>query len=208
MKTLHYLAAALLSLSLTGCVSFNPAGPISETAQKASTTRQQAVMVDDVVVSDSSINAEVRKNLSSQFTAQLNKRIERGEYFREVISFPAKLGEQDALLKLEFSSLKGKRSPHPGYFPGAILTLTGWIWFNGPIYVDKYDLTGTLVFEDAHGKTLASSQKTLQLKQNTGLWDDDYFNLALGATQLNQLVEELLQDSLQQLPTAPQGSAQ
>jgi len=208
MKTLHYVAAALLGLSLTGCVSFNPAGPIGDPSQKASTPRQQAVMVDQVVVSDSSIDAEVRKNLGSQFTAQLNRRIERGEYFREVISFPATLGEQDALLKLEFSSLKGKRTPHPGYFPGAILTLTGWIWFNGPIYVDKYDLTGTLVFEDAHGKTLASSQKTLQLKQNTGLWDDDYFNLALGATQLNELVEELLQDSLQQLPSPPQGSAQ
>lgn len=203
MKTLHYLAAALLSLSLAGCVSFNPAGPISEPTQKASTPRQQAVMIDNVVVSDSSINAEVRKNLSSQFTAQLNKRLERGEYFREVISFPATLGEQDALLKLEFSSLKGKRTPHPGYFPGAILTLTGWIWFNGPIYVDKYDLTGTLSFEDAQGKTLASSQKTLRLNQNTGLWDDDYFNLTLGATQLNELVEQLLQDSLQQMANNP-----
>ncbi|MDG9925276.1 MULTISPECIES: hypothetical protein [unclassified Pseudomonas] len=208
MKTLHYVAAALLSLSLTGCVSFNPAGPIGEPAHKASTPRQQAVMVDEVVVSDSSIDAEVRKNLGSQFTAQLNKRIERGEYFREVISFPATLGEQDALLKLEFNSLKGKRTPHPGYFPGAILTLTGWIWFNGPIYVDKYDLTGTLTFEDAQGRTLASSQKTLQRKQNTGLWDDDYFNLALGATQLNELVEDLLQDSLQQLANQPQGRTQ
>lgn len=208
MKTLHYVAAALLSLSLTGCVSFNPAGPIGEPAQKASTPRQQAVMVDSVVVSDSSIDAEVRKNLGSQFTAQLNKRIERGEYFREVISFPATLGEQDALLKLEFNSLKGKRTPHPGYFPGAILTLTGWIWSNGPIYVDKYDLSGTLTFEDAQGRTLASSQKTLQLKQNTGLWDDDYFNLALGATQLNELVEDLLQDSLQQLANQPQGRTQ
>ena len=46
-------------------------------------------MVDDVVVSDSSIDAEVRKNFSSQSTARLNKRIERGEYFRAVISFPA-----------------------------------------------------------------------------------------------------------------------
>jgi len=136
MKTLHYVAAALLGLSLTGCVSFNPAGPIGDPSQKASTPRQQAVMVDQVVVSDSSIDAEVRKNLGSQFTAQLNRRIERGEYFREVISFPATLGEQDALLKLEFSSLKGKRTPHPGYFPGAILTLTGWIWFNGPIITD------------------------------------------------------------------------
>lgn len=200
MKTLHYLAAAALSLSLSGCVSFNPAGPISEPAQKASTSRAQAVMVDEVVVSDASIRADVQKNLGTQFTAQLQTRMQRGEYFREVISFPATLGEEDVLLKLEFSSLKGKRTPHPGYFPGALLTLTMWIWVNGPIYVDKYDLVGTLSFEDAQGKVLANSQKTLRLNQNTGLWDDDYYNLSLGATQLNQLVEQLLQDSLQQLP--------
>ena len=57
MKTLHYVAAALLSLSLTGCVSFNPAGPIGEPAQKASTPRLQAVMVDEVMFSDTSIDA-------------------------------------------------------------------------------------------------------------------------------------------------------
>ncbi len=103
------------------------------------------------------------------------------------------------LLKLNFSSLKGKRTPHPGYFPGALLTLTVWIWANGPIYVDKYDLVGELSFEDAQGKVLASSSKTLKLDQNTGFWDDDYYNMSLGAKQLNELVEQLLQDSYQQL---------
>lgn len=200
MKASLYLAAALLSLSLTGCVSFTPAGPISEPAQKASSSRQEAVLVDKVVVSDTSISEAVRGNLSSQFTEQLNKRMERGEYFREVISFPATLGEEDVLLKLEFSSLKGKRTTHPGYIPGALVTLTMWIWVNGPIYIDKYDLVGALSFEDAHGKVLASSQKTIRVNQNTGLWDDDYYNFSLGSTQLSQLVEQLVQDSLQQLP--------
>src|SRR5690606_15707210 len=148
----------------------------SEPAQKASASRQEAVLVDKVVVSDTSISEAVRGNLSSQFTEQLNKRMERGEYFREVISFPATLGEEDVLLKLEFSSLKGKRTTHPGYIPGALVTLTMWIWVNGPIYVDKYDLVGALSFEDAHGKVLASSQKTMRVNQNTGLWDDDYYN--------------------------------
>lgn len=203
MKAPLYLAAGLLSLNLTGCISFNPAGPISEPLQKANTSRPEAVMVDAVVVSDASINAAVRNNLSTQFTTQLNRRLERGEYFREVISFPATLGEQDVLLKLEFSSLKGKRTPHPGYFPGALLTLTMWIWVNGPIYVDKYDLVGTMSFEDSQGKVIASSQKIARFNQNTGLWDDDYFNLSLGSTQLNQLVEHLVQDSLQQLPRNP-----
>lgn len=200
MKAPLYLAAALLSLSLTGCVSFTPAGPISEPVQKASSSRQEAVLVDKVVVSDTSISEAVRGNLSTQFTEQLNKRMERGEYFREVISFPATLGEEDVLLKLEFSSLKGKRTPHPGYIPGALVTLTMWIWVNGPIYVDKYDLVGALSFEDAQGKVLASSQKTMRVNQNTGLWDDDYYNFSLGSTQLSQLVEQLVQDSLQQLP--------
>jgi len=37
------------------------------------------------------------------------------------------------------------------------------------------------------------------LNQNTGLWDYDYFNTSLGSRQLTQLVEQLLQDSTQQL---------
>jgi hypothetical protein len=199
MKTLHYLLAGLLSLTLTGCVSFTPAGPIGDPAEKAAITQPNAAMIDDVVISDSSIDADLRKNLSSQFTDQLSKRVERGEYFTQVISFPATLGEQDVALKFNFTSLKGKRTPHPAYFPGALVTLTMWIWVNGPIYVDKYDLSGELSIENSKGAVLASSRKEIKLNQNTGMWDDDYFNLSLGADQINQLVEQLLQDSTRQL---------
>ncbi|MFP6849174.1 MAG: hypothetical protein VCA57_10750 [Pseudomonas sp.] len=199
MKTLHYLAAALLSLSLTGCVSFIPAGPIGDPKQPASFTQPRAVMVDDVQITDNKVNENLRKTLSSQFTEQLNNRIERGEYFTNVISFPAKLGEQDVRLQLNLTSLKGKRTPHPAYFPGALLTLTVWIWVNGPIYVDKYDLAGDLSITDAQGKLLARSHQQVKLDQNTGLWDNDYFNMSLGSDQLNQLIEELLQDSTRQL---------
>lgn len=199
MKPLHYLVAALLSLSLTGCVSFTPAGPIGDPQQLASFTQPRAVMVEDTQISDSTVNENLRKTLSSQFTEQLSNRIERGDYFAKVISFPATLGEQDVTLKLNLTSLKGKRTPHPGYFPGALLTLTMWIWVNGPIYVDKYDLAGELTISDAQGKLLASSQKQVKLNQNTGLWDNDYFNMSLGSDQLNQLVEQLLQDSTHQL---------
>ncbi len=199
MKTLHYLLAGLLSLTLTGCVSFTPAGPIGDPEQKASITQPHAAMLDDVVISDSSIAADLRKNLSSQFTDQLSKRVEHGEYFEQVISFPATLGEQDVALKFNFTSLKGKRTPHPAYFPGALVTLTMWIWVNGPIYVDKYDVAGELSIENAKGAVLASSRKAIKLDQNTGLWDKDYLNMSLGSAQLNQLVEQLLQDSTRQL---------
>jgi|SRR3990167_21516 len=199
MKPLNYLVAGLLSLTLTGCVSFTPAGPIGDPEEKAAITQPHAAMIDDVVISDSSIEANLRNKLSSQFTDQLSKRVERGEYFKQVISFPATLGEQDVALKFNFTSLKGKRTPHPGYFPGALLTLTMWIWVNGPVYVDKYDVAGELTVENINGTVLASSRKEIKLNQNTGIWDNDYFNLSLGADQVNQLVEQLLQDSNRQL---------
>lgn len=199
MKSLHYFCALLLSLMMTGCVSFTPAGPLGDPTHKAPAPLAQAALVDQVSVTDSNLDEAARQNLGKQLTPQLNRYVERGEYFQRVIAFPAKVGEQDVLLKFNFSSLKGKRTPHPGYVPGALLTLTMWIWVNGPIYVDKYDLVGELSIEDADGKVQASTQKTLQLEQNTGMWDSDYFNMSLGANQLQQLVDQLLQDSTQQL---------
>jgi hypothetical protein len=199
MKALNYLLAGLLGLTLTGCVSFNPAGPIGDPEKTAAITQPHAAMLADVVVSDPAMDAGARQNLARQFTRQLNQRVAKGAYFEQVISFPARLGEQDVLLKFDFTRLQGKRTPHPAYFPGALLTLTVWIWVNGPIYVDHYDLSGQLAIEDAHGQLLASSRKTIALEQNTGLWDADYMNGALGAVQLNQLVEQLLQDSSTQL---------
>lgn len=199
MKKLLCLCTVFLSLTLTGCVSFIPAGPIGDPAQKAQSTQPRAAMVEDVVITDSKVNDARRKTLSAQFTEQLARRVERGEYFEEVISFPATLGEQDVALKFTFTSLKAKRTPHPAYFPGALLTLTVWIWVNGPIYVDKYDVAGNLQIVDAHGKLLSSSEQAVKLNQNTGLWDNDYFNTSLGADQLNQLVEQLLQDATRKL---------
>ena len=193
------LAAGLLSLVLTGCVSFTPSGPIGLPERIVEQSIPAGAMVKDVVISDPRINENQRRNISNVLTTQIAQHVERGEYFERVISFPAKLGEQDVELQFEFSSLKGKRTPHPGYFPGALLTLTVWIWVNGPIYVDKYDLAAELTIRDATGKQVAVLQKTLQLNQNTGLWDADYFSTSLGARQLTQLVEDLLQDGTRQL---------
>jgi len=199
MIKLKYLAAALLSLALTGCVSFTPSGPIGLPAQVVEHSVPSGAMLKDVEVSDSRLNETQRRNISNALTAQIAQHVERGEYFERMISFPTKLDEKDVQLQFNFTSLKGKRTPHPGYFPGALLTLTMWIWVNGPIYVDKYDLAAELQIIDATGKQLALSRKTLVRNENTGLWDRDYFNPSLGSQQLTQLVEELLQDGTQQL---------
>lgn len=199
MTTLQYLAAGLMSLALTGCVSFTPSGPIGLPSQIVESSIPAGAMLKDVEVSDPRLNDVQRRNISNVLTAQIAQHVERGEYFERVISFPAKLDQQDVELQFNFTSLKGKRTPHPGYFPGALLTLTVWIWVNGPIYVDKYDLAAELKITDATGKQLALSQKTLVLDQNTGLWDADYLSTSLGSRQLTQLVEQLLKDGTRQL---------
>lgn len=199
MKLSLYLCLSTLCLSLTGCISFTPAGPIGLADQLAPQTQPRAAMIDDVVISDMQINNDLRVTLSHQFTEQLSNRIEQGEYFKQVLSFPAKLGEDDVMLKFNFSSLKGKRTPHPAYFPGALLTLTVWIWVNGPIYVDKYDLAGQLSITDAHGKVLTDSKRVIKRDENIGLWDDDYFTTTLGSAQVNELVEQLIKDSTEKL---------
>jgi hypothetical protein len=199
MNAFKYLAAGLLSLALTGCVSFTPTGPIGLPSQVIEHSVPAGAMLKEVEVSDSRLNDTQRRNISNALTTQIARHIERGEYFERMIAFPAKLDEQDVELRFNFTSLKGKRTPHPGYIPGALVTLTMWIWVNGPIYVDKYDLAAELEITDAAGKRLALSQKTLVLNQNTGMWDVDYYNVSLGSRQLTQLVEQLLQDGTGQL---------
>ena len=199
MNKLQYAAIALMGLVLTGCVSFVPAGPIGLPAKAVENTLPIGAMIKDVKITDPAIDELQKRNISSQLTAQIGAHVERGEYFQKMIVFPAKLGEKDVELAFNFTSLKGKRTPHPAYIPGALLTLTIWIWVNGPIYVDTYDLAAELRINDSHGKQLALSQKTFKRDVNTGLWDRDYFNPSMGGDKMTDLVEALLADATQQL---------
>lgn len=194
----HVLTAALTSMALTGCVSFTPAGAIHPPSQIVMQSLPGRAMIKDVKVTDQRLDEQTRRNIGNQLTSQISQHVEKGEYFKRVVSFPVKLDEQDVQLQFHFSSLQGKRTPHPGYFPGALLTLTIWIWVNGPIYVDKYDLAAELQILDNTGKQLALSQKKLVVDKSTGLWDYDYM-FPSGGQQLTELVEQLLQDGTRQL---------
>src|SRR5450830_1854839 len=111
---------------MTGCVSYTVTGPIGAPLHPAAVT--------------------------SPRTAQLNQYVSTAGYFKQVTEYPVRLGEQDVSLKFNMTSLKGHRGIHPGYVPGALLTLTVWIWVNGPIYVDTFDVAGDLVIVDRDGK--------------------------------------------------------
>lgn len=201
MKRLVFLMVIALGLSLTGCVSFTPLGPIGEPLKPASSTLARGAELRDVQISAPKLDENARANGSRQLTEQISVYVDKSDYFKRVVVFPAKAGEDDVVLKFNLTSLAGKRTMHPAYIPGALLTLTIWIWVDGPIYVDKYDLAGELIIEDRHGKQLAKSVEQVKLDKNVGLWNSDYLNPRLGGTQLRELIAQLLANATPQLQT-------
>ncbi|WP_397452601.1 hypothetical protein [Pseudomonas sp. NA-150] len=200
MNRIFLPLALTMSLSLTGCISFTPTGPIGEPQVKAATSIEHAAQIAEVSISDPGVNAEKRLTASRQLTDQITHYVEKSDYFNKVVVFPVKAGDDDMVLKFDLTSLKGKRSTHPGYIPGAILTLTIWIWVNGPVDVDTFDIAGTLTIEDRHGKQLAKTSEKIDISQNVGIYDRDYWAPRLGANYLNQLVAQLLASATRQLP--------
>ncbi|MEB0045951.1 MULTISPECIES: hypothetical protein [unclassified Pseudomonas] len=201
MKRLVYLAVITLGLSLTGCVSFTPLGPIGQPLSPAPVTLDRNAEISAVVISAPGLDNNVRNAGSKQLTEQISAYVDKSDYFKRTVVFPAKAGEDDVVLKFNLTSLAGKRTVHPAYLPGALLTLTIWIWVDGPIYIDKYDLAGELIIEDRHGKQLAKSVEQVKLDKNVGMWSSDYLNAGLGATQLRELIAHLLASATPQLQT-------
>ncbi|WP_460145525.1 hypothetical protein [Pseudomonas sp. S2_A02] len=201
MKRLVYLMAIALGLSLTGCVSFTPLGPIGEPLKPASSTLDRSAEISEVVISAPELDDKVRVAGSRQLTEQVSAYVDKSDYFKRIVVFPAKAGEDDVVLKFNLTSLAGKRTVHPAYIPGALVTLTIWIWVDGPIYVDKYDLAGELIIEDRQGKQLARSVEQVKLDKNVGLWNADYLNPRLGGSQLRDLIAHLLASATPQLRT-------
>lgn len=104
----------------------------------------------------------------------------------------------DLALRFEFSLYRLKREVHPAYFPGALLTLTLYIWFGGPIVNDRADLEGTLVIKDAAGQTLARAQASLSEKHSVNLWLSEY-PLPSGVKERTRFVRKLLDRALGEL---------
>nr|WP_123414125.1 hypothetical protein [Pseudomonas brassicacearum] len=184
---------------MTGCVSYTVTGPVGAPRHPAPVNSPRIAQIADVAVTAPDVNEATRTAISRSLTAQLNQYVQTGGYFKQVTEYPTRLGENDVLLKFNMTSLKGHRGVHPGYVPGALLTLTVWIWVNGPIYVDSFDVAGNLVIVDRDGKELAAAKEEVKLKRNVGLYGREYWAPTMGAQQMNQLVAQLLDSATARL---------
>ncbi len=200
MNRILQLLMAVAVASLAGCMSYTPTGPLGAPLAKAPVTLPMGAQVVDVAVDAPRLNDTRRALVSQQLTDQVSRYVAQTDYFNQVITFPTKAGDKDVVLKFDFTSLYGHRAMHAGYLPGALLTLTIWIWVDGPIYVDTFDLAGSLTIEDTHGKVLAKTEQQVNLKRNVGLYDREYWAMTRGAPQLRELVAKLLADGTAKLP--------
>ncbi|MCE4057069.1 hypothetical protein [Pseudomonas sp. Au-Pse12] len=198
-RTLLGATALIATLALTGCVSYNVTGPLGAPLHPAPISSPRTAQIADVQVTASGIDDATRTAISRSLTAQLTPYVKSAGYFQQLSEFPTRLGEEDVVLKFNMTSLKGHRGPHPGYLPGALLTLTVWIWVNGPIYVDTFDLAGDLSIVDRNGKELASAKEQLKFERNVGLYGREYWAPTQGAKQLNELVAKLLDNATARL---------
>ncbi|EJK99131.1 lipoprotein, putative [Pseudomonas fluorescens Q2-87] len=198
-KTFLKATAFVATLSMTGCVSYTVTGPVGAPQHPAPVSSPRTAQIADVAVTAPDVNDANRTAISRSLTAQLNQYVQTGGYFKQVTEYPTRLGENDVLLKFNMTSLKGHRGVHPGYVPGALLTLTLWIWVNGPINVDSYDVAGNLTIVDRDGKELAAAKEEIKLERNVGLYGREYWAPTMGAKELNQLVAQLLDNATARL---------
>lgn len=200
LKNLFRATALIGALSMTGCVSYTVTGPVGAPLHPASVSSPRSAQIADVAVTAVDINDANKTAISRSLTVQLNQYVRTAGYFKQVTEYPVRLGEDDVTLKFTMTSLKGHRGVHPAYFPGALLTLTIWIWVNGPIYVDTFDVAGDLTIVNRDGKVLSSAKEEVKFERNVGLYGREYWAPTMGAKQLNELVSQLLDSATTKLP--------
>ena len=194
-KTLLVLLAPLL---LSGCVSVTPVGPLNPPSGFVSKAVSRPVFLNEVIVSDITLDAEGQKNAGKVLTGEIKRYMDKAGYFSIMKEYPTKIEVQDLQLQFEFSSLQASRSPHPGYFPGAIFTLTIWIWVGGPIYTDELNIVGKLTVLNANNQTIATAQRQYFGDQNVSFFDPEYYG-GIGSDKLQKIVKGLLDDAVAQL---------
>jgi hypothetical protein len=82
-----------------------------------------------------------------------------------------------------------ERRPHPAYFPAAILTLTLYIWFGGPVYVDTTRVDGELIVRDSTRAELQRFSGSASSRRNVSFAEGPW---AAGAADRTRAVKEMV----------------
>lgn len=187
-KLISFVLLAVFTLS--GC-AIHPQGVGLDTATPSNTRIEKTVWLKPAEINSSSLK-ENRSTAETAMTLSLLKYIEEKKIFTRAQVLPGTIAGDEHILQFRFDKFTVERNAHPAYFPLAIITLTVYIWANGPIYIDTIDIDGTLIVTDAEGHEVAAFKHAVREEKKVGYSDPDYF-ASSGIQQRTQVVSKLLE---------------
>ena len=182
-------AAVLLALPglFCSCVSVPPSVQLS-TPRRVSVKDPRVAWVAPVTFADPEMEETVR---ADGLTLSIVRYLRQSGRFADADTLSDARSPGDLVLHWTFIRYRQSRSVHPAYVPCAVLTLTLYIFFNGPVGIDETDLAASLTIEDGQGRELAHAEEEVSAKHSFGVWSDR-FALPSGIEGRTALVEALL----------------
>ena len=142
-----------------------------------------------------------------QLTLAIEHYVGDAGFFSRANLLPGEPADDEVVLAFDFDRYQVERRIHPAYFPGALLTLTLYIWFGGPIYRDAIDYSASLSISDVSRKELLRYSGRVDDESNVSLFSPHYV-LPSSAEVRTRLVRSLLEQAVYGLnhpdhPTPP-----
>lgn len=190
-----HLVSLLCVTALSGCVSLPP-GTSLKSGERAGSSMPRKAWVASVKVTDPAVTNQ--RVVEDSLRANIAVFLQESVYFSVTSTLPGKVNPEDLVLDFRFPRFWQERSVHPAYFPAALITLTFYIWFGGPVAVDEYELSGVLMVKDGTGKLLAESSTQVQERQNVSIYNDAAI-LPSGLAARTSVVQELVMKSIRVL---------
>ena len=163
----------------------NRAGPINSRINKDA-------WVSKVTITDPSVkNSRV---LEEALTLNILKFIREGNYFNSINFLTDNAKGDDLILSFQFDRYELKRTPHPAYFPLALITFTLYIWFGGPIYNDVSNLSGQITIKNKSGNVVSNISSKITEKHSVSLWSPQYA-FPSGIKERTKFVKKLIDSS-------------
>jgi len=182
------ICLVLCLLALSGCVTL-PAGTGLNAPIHSENALPRKAWIGTVKIADDSVKN--RPVVEDSLRGNIMTYLQEGGYFLETSSLPGKVAADDLVLDFRFDHYIQKRTPHPAYFPLALVTMTFYIWFGGPIFVDESSLSGVLEIHNGSGKSIGNVISQLHEEHNVSLWSPEYA-LPSGIKARTSLIQELI----------------
>lgn len=173
-----------------------PAGTGLNVPSRAEKTLPRKAWIGTVKIADDSVKN--RPVVEDSLRGNISTYVQDAGYFLETNNLPGKVADDDFVLDFRFDRYIEKRSTHPAYFPLALITMTFYIWFGGPIFVDESNLSGVLDVHDGTGKLIVNVSSQLHEEHNVSLWSLEYA-LPSGIEARTSLIQDLLRKAYEDI---------